>query len=102
MYMLVVVGRPLLTEITEYYQHHNPLLKWLPPRIEGVCYTQKENFMYFQVIATHNPQDFFSGQEPNELTLTFIVKEDALMETVKQCVIGGYIAIVYPFENKNN
>lgn len=42
MYMLVVVGRPLLTETTEYYQHQNPLLKWLPPRIEGVCYTQKE------------------------------------------------------------
>lgn len=41
MYVLVVVGRPLLTEITEYYQHQNPLLKWLPPRIEGVCYTQK-------------------------------------------------------------
>lgn len=39
----------------------------------------KDNFMYFQVIATHNPQDFFSGQEPNELTLTFIVKEDALI-----------------------
>ena len=36
--------------------------------------------MYFQVIATHDPQDFFCGQEPNELTLTFIVKEDALME----------------------
>lgn len=54
--------------------------------------------MYFQVIATHNPQDFFCGQELNDLT--FIVKEDALMETVKQCVIGGYIAIVYPFENK--
>ena len=97
-----MVGRPLLTGITEYYQHQNPLLKWLPPRIEGVCYTQNENFMYFQVIATHNPQDFFCGQEPNDLTLTFIVKEDALMETVKQCVIGGYIAIVYPFENKNN
>ena len=77
-----------------------PLLKWLPPRIEGVCYTQKENFMYFQVIATHNPQDFFCGQEPNELTLTFIVKEDALMETVKQCVCCGYIAIVYPYEVK--
>ena len=58
--------------------------------------------MYFQVIATHNPQDFFCDQEPTELTLSFIVKEDALMETVKQCVIGGYIAIVYPFENKNN
>lgn len=58
--------------------------------------------MYFQVIATHNPQDFFCGQEPTDLTLTFIVKEDALMEIVKQCVIGGYIAIVYPFENKNN
>ena len=65
-------------------------------------YTKKENFMYFQVIATHNPQDFFCGQEPNKLTLTFIVNEDALMKTVKQCVIGGYIAIVYPFENKNN
>lgn len=59
-------------------------------------------YMYFHVIATHNPQDFFCGQEPDDLTLTFIVKEDALIETVKQCVIGGYIAIVYPFENKNN
>lgn len=42
MYMLVVVGRPLLTEITEYYQHKNPLLKWLPPWIEGVCCIKKE------------------------------------------------------------
>lgn len=58
--------------------------------------------MHFQVIATHNPQDFFCGQELNDLTLTFIVKEDELMETVKQCVNGGYIAIVYPFGNKNN
>lgn len=58
--------------------------------------------MYFQVIATHNPQDFFCGQEPNDLTLTFIVNKEELTETVKQCIIGGYIAIVYPFENKNN
>lgn len=68
----------------------------------GIFIPQGALYMYFQVIATHNPQDFFCGQEPNDLTLTFIVKEDALMETVKQCVIGGYIAIVYPFENKNN
>ena len=54
--------------------------------------------MYIQVIATHNPQDFFCGQEPNDLTLTFIVKEDALTETVKQCVCGGYVAIVYPYQ----
>lgn len=63
-------------------------------------YTIGEIYMYFQVIATHNPQDFFCGQEPNDLTLTFIVKEDALMETVKQCVCGGYVAIVYPYEVK--
>ena len=56
--------------------------------------------MYFQVIATHNPQDFFCDQEPNDLTLTFIVKEDALMETVKQCASGGYIAIVYPYQTE--
>jgi hypothetical protein len=61
-------------------------------------YTIGEFYMYFQVIATHNPQDFFCCQEPNDLTLTFIVKEDALMETVKQCVCGGYVAIVYPYE----
>ena len=73
-----------------------------PPNVQGYFYTIGEFYMYFQVIATHNPQDFFCGQEPNDLTLTFIVKEDALIETVKQCVIGGYIAIVYPFENKNN
>lgn len=56
--------------------------------------------MYFQVIATHNPQDFFFVQEPNDLTLTFIVKEDVLMETVKQCVCGGYVAIVYPYQTE--
>ena len=56
--------------------------------------------MYFQVIATHNPQDFFCGQESNDLTLTFIVKEDALMETVKQCVCDGYVAIVYPYQTE--
>lgn len=72
------------------------------PEVYRHFYTIGEFYMYFQVIATHNPQDFFCGQEPNDLTLTFIVKEDALMETVKQCIIGGYIAIVYPFENKNN
>ena len=54
----------------------------------------------FQVIATHNPQDFFCGQEPSDLILTFIFKEDALMETVKQCECGGYVAIVYPYEAK--
>ena len=74
----------------------------VPPETYRHFYTIGEFYMYFQVIATHNPQDFFCGQEPNDLTLTFIVKEDALMETVKQCIIGGYIVIVYPFENENN
>ena len=71
-------------------------------RCKAFLYHEGEFYMYFQVIATHNPQEFFCGQEPSDLTLTFIVNEDVLIETVKQCVIGGYIAIVYPFENKNN
>ena len=44
--------------------------------------------MIYQIIATHNPQDFFEGIEPEDLP-----------EIVLKCIDGGYTVIIYKKEN---
>ena len=50
--------------------------------------------MRFEVISTHNPQDFYNGIEPNDLVKVFITDEEDLIETIKELLNGGYQIIV--------
>ena len=47
--------------------------------------------MKFEVVGTHNPQDFYNGTEPNDLVEVFITDEEDLIEIVKELlnVTGG-------------
>ncbi len=51
--------------------------------------------MLFQIIATHNPQDFFEGKEPEDLCQYCTTEEKDLSRIVKGCLQGGYVVIVY-------
>lgn len=50
--------------------------------------------MKFEVVGTHNPQDFYNDTEPNDLVEVFIADEEDLIETVKELLNGGYQVIV--------
>ena len=50
--------------------------------------------MPYHVILTHNPQDFFEGVEPDELTLEFYPESDDDWANILRLVDGGYVAIV--------
>jgi hypothetical protein len=52
--------------------------------------------MVYQIIATHNPQDFFEGKEPEDLTEYYEAKDDNLADIVLYCINGGYTVIIYP------
>ena len=65
--------------------------------------------MPYHVILTHNPQDFFAGVEPDELTLEFYPESDddwanilRLIDddwaNILRLVDGGYVAIVTTME----
>lgn len=47
----------------------------------------------YNVIFTHNPQDFFNGAEPDELT-EFIMANDSKLPEILKRVDGGYYAII--------
>ena len=50
--------------------------------------------MKFEVVGTHNPQEFYNGTEPNDLVEVFITDEEDLIETVKNLLNGGYQVII--------
>lgn len=49
--------------------------------------------MNFQVIGTHNPQDFYNGVEPNDLVRVFITDEEGLIKVIKELLNDGYQVI---------
>ena len=50
--------------------------------------------MKFEVVGTHNPQDFYNGAEPNDLVKVYITDEEDLIETIHELLNGGYQVIV--------
>ena len=50
--------------------------------------------MKFEIIGTHNPQDFYNGTEPNDLVKVFIADEYDLTEVIKELLNGGYQVII--------
>lgn len=68
--------------------------------IERFCYIKKGNeYMNYQVIATHNPQDFFNGTEPDDLPEYYEATNENLADIVSKCISDGYVVIVYPKED---
>ena len=55
--------------------------------------------MIFQIIATHNPQDFFEGIEPEDLPEYYEATDENLTDIVSSCIKCGYTVIVYEKEN---
>lgn len=55
--------------------------------------------MTYQIIATHNPQDFFEGIEPEDLPKYYEATNENLSEIVSKCINGGYVVIIYPKED---
>jgi hypothetical protein len=63
-------------------------------------FTRKDLFfMIYQVIATHNPQDFFNGTEPDDLPEHYAATNENLADVVSKCINDGYVVIVYPKED---
>lgn len=66
----------------------------------GFYFTKKGNeYMNYQVIATHNPQDFFNGIEPDDLPEYYEATNENLYDIVPKCINDGYVVIVYPKED---
>ena len=55
--------------------------------------------MNYKIIATHNPQDFFEGIEPEDLPEYYEAKNESLTEIVSKFIDGGYTVIIYKKEN---
>lgn len=55
--------------------------------------------MIYKIIATHNPQDFFEGIEPEDLPEYYEATNENLIEIVSKCIDGGYTVIIYKKEN---
>ena len=55
--------------------------------------------MIYQIIAIHNPQDFFNGIEPEDLPEYYEATNENLTEIVSKCIDGGYTVIIYKKEN---
>jgi hypothetical protein len=51
--------------------------------------------MIYLVIATHNPQDFFNGNETDEFYEYHEVNEKDVLNKINECTNGGYKVIVY-------
>lgn len=54
--------------------------------------------MKYKVILTHNPQDFFEGIEPEDLTETRIAETAEDLAEILEKVYGGYKAIITRME----
>ena len=55
--------------------------------------------MTYQIIATHNPQDFFNGNEPEDLPEYYEAADENLTEIISKCIDDGYIVIICPKED---
>ncbi len=55
--------------------------------------------MIYSIIATHNPQDFFEGIEPEDLPEFYEATDENLAEIVSKCIDGGYTVIICKKEN---
>ena len=55
--------------------------------------------MDYKIIATHNPQDFFEGIEPEDLTEYYEATNENISEIISKCIEGGYVVIIYPKED---
>ena len=72
----------------------------VPTRLKhkDFLYHERNYFMVYQIIATHNPQDFFEGLEPEDLPEYYEATNENLTEIVSKCVNGGYTVIIYKKE----
>lgn len=52
--------------------------------------------MKYTIVFTHNPQDYFEGIEPDELTVYRDVDTDELSLLIAPMCADGYKAIVFP------
>ena len=50
--------------------------------------------MQYQLIATHNPQDFFEDKEPDELVKFITATDETIQNDIKTLIQGGYKVIV--------
>ena len=55
--------------------------------------------MQYQLIATHNPQDFFEDKEPDELVQAMIATDETIQSDIKTLIQGGYKVIVLERED---
>jgi hypothetical protein len=62
--------------------------------LQGFCLPIRSDFLKFYVIGTHNPQDFFTGLEPDELVEEKEANKENLAEIVTDLLNGGYKVIV--------
>ena len=52
---------------------------------------------FVRLTATHNPQDYYSGTEPEDLVIRAYCgpyQTDEAVEFVKKCIEGGYTVII--------
>lgn len=64
----------------------------------------------YKAILTHNPQDYFEGNEPDELVLEMYIYEhypepqtkQCLFEAMLQLIDEGYKAIIVPIEGDDS
>ncbi len=52
-----------------------------------------------RIVATHNPQDFFEGNEPEQLTVSDQI--EISNRHLQKMLSGGYVVIVMPPDNAN-
>ena len=57
---------------------------------------QKGAILKYTIVFTHNPQDFFEGIDPEDLTVYREVDADELSLSISQMCVDGYKAIVFP------
>ena len=56
--------------------------------------------MKYTIVFTHNPQDFFEGIEPEDLTVVREATNEELETEIAQMVAGGYKAVVFQNDNE--
>ena len=62
-------------------------------------YSRKGVIMQYQLIVTHNPQDFFEDKEPDELVQAMIATDETIQSDIKTLIQGGYKVIVLERED---
>ena len=62
-------------------------------------FNERGAYVIYQIIATHNPQEFFEGIEPEDLPEYYEATNENLTKIVSKCIDGGYTVIIYKKEN---